>query len=206
VIDVSSVEAVVVGGSAGSFTAIKALLPALPRNLTVPMIIVLHVPGDRPSAMPEILGRNSHVPIKEAEDKETLQAGTVYLAPPGYHVLVEADRSIALSADEPVHFSRPSIDVLFEAAAGVFGERLLAVILTGASADGAAGLKVVAANGGTTVVQRPEDAEQAVMPRAALDAVTPSAVLPLEEIAAVFATLPGGVVGPITASRADGHV
>jgi two-component system chemotaxis response regulator CheB len=127
------------------------------------------------------------------------------MAPPGYHVLIESDRSIALSTDEPVHYSRPSIDVLFESAAEVFGKRLLGVIVSGASADGAAGLKAIAEHGGTTIVQRPAEAEQAVMPRAAIETVTPSAVLPLEHIVALFTRLPGAA-GAIGRASTGGHV
>jgi two-component system, chemotaxis family, protein-glutamate methylesterase/glutaminase len=185
-IDISGIEAIVVGGSAGAFTALKRLVPALPPALAVPVLVVVHVPPDRPSAIPRILEQTSHVPLKEAADKEPLAPGTVYFAPPGYHLLVEADRTLALSTDEPVHHSRPSIDVLFESAADVFGRGLLGVILTGASSDGAAGMAAIARCGGSTIVQRPETAEQALMPQAALGAVTPTAVLDLDDIALVF--------------------
>ena len=205
-IDVSNIDAVVIGGSAGAFAGLKTLLPSLPESLAVPILVVLHVPGDRPSAIPEVLATRTVRPLKEAEDKERLEPGTVYFAPPGYHVLVDAEQSIALSVDAPVHFSRPSIDVLFETAADAFAERLLAIILSGANVDGAAGLQAVAARGGTTIVQRPDEAEQATMPRAAVEAATPSAILSLEQIAAVFARLPGSNVASRKPSAAGEHV
>lgn len=205
-IDVSKIDAVVIGGSAGAFAGLKTLLPALPEALAVPIVVVLHVPADRPNAIPEVLATKTVRPLKEAEDKERLEPGTVYVAPPGYHVLVDAERSIALSVDAPVHFSRPSIDVLFETAADAFADRLLAIILSGANADGAAGLQAVAARGGTTIVQQPEEAEQATMPRAAVEAATPSAILSLEQMAAVFARLPGSIVVARTRSAAGDHV
>ena len=197
-IGISNIEAIVVGGSAGAFAALKVLLPALPRALTVPVMVVVHVPAGRPSAIPEIFNRAGHVPVKEAEDKEPLAPGTVYFAPPGYHLLVEADRTLALSTDEPVHHSRPSIDVLFESAADVFGRGLLGVVLSGANRDGAAGMQAIARREGTTLVQRPDTAEQSLMPQATLDAMTPTAVLELDAIAGIFSAFdpehhaPGG--------------
>jgi two-component system chemotaxis response regulator CheB len=185
-IAIAGIEAIVIGGSAGAFAALKLLLPALPPALTVPVMVVVHVPADRPSAIPEIFNRGTDVAVREAEDKEPLTAGTVYFAPSGYHLLVEADRTLALSTDAPVHHSRPSIDVLFESAADVFGRGLLGVILSGANSDGAAGMQAIARSGGTTIVQRPDTAEQATMPQAALDAVVPTAVLDLDGIARVF--------------------
>lgn len=185
-IAIAGIQAIVIGGSAGAFAALKLLLPALPPALTVPVMVVVHVPAGRPSAIPEIFNRGTDVAVREAEDKEPLAAGTVYFAPPGYHLLVEADRTLALSTDAPVHHSRPSIDVLFESAADVFGGGLLGVILSGANSDGAAGLQAIARCGGTTIVQRPDTAEQPAMPQAALDAVAPTAALSVEEIARVF--------------------
>jgi two-component system chemotaxis response regulator CheB len=186
--DVSAVEAVVIGGSAGAFSALKILLPGLPATLRVPLIVVVHLPPGRPSAIAEVFS-HEQLRVKEADDKEPLEPGTIYFAPPGYHLLVEADRSLALAADEPVHFSRPSIDVLFESAADVFGERLLAIVLSGASEDGADGLDAVRRRGGLTIVQDPATAEQAAMPKAAIAAGEPTAIVPVEEIAGLLAGL-----------------
>ncbi len=140
------IDGVVIGASAGGVEALEVLLPALPATLRPSVFIVLHLPRERPSLLVEIFARRCARPVREADDKEPVEPGTVYFAPPDYHMLLEKNRQIALSADEPVHFSRPSIDVLFESAAEVYGERLLGVILTGANRDGAAGpLMVVSA-------------------------------------------------------------
>lgn len=182
-------EALVMGGSAGAFAALKQLIPALPPGLALPVIVVVHLPAAKPSALAEIFCRETGLPVKEAEDKERLAPGTVYFAPPDYHLLVESDRCLALSADAPVHFSRPAIDVLFESAADVFRDRLLGVILSGASRDGAAGLRAIQSRGGITVVQAPESAEAAVMPAAAIAACTDSLVMSIDGIAALFRAL-----------------
>jgi two-component system chemotaxis response regulator CheB len=191
-VDVGRIEAVVIGGSAGAFNALRVLLPALPGGLALPVMVVIHLPPDRPSAIADIFRRTGAVGVKEADDKEALAPGTVYFAPPGYHLLVEADRSLALSADEAVHHSRPSIDVLFESAADAFGDRLLGVVLSGANEDGAAGLKAVVDGGGQAIVQAPETAEHPVMPAAAVRATTPDAVLPVDAIAEIFSRLSRG--------------
>jgi len=186
--DLSAVEAVVIGGSAGAFGALKLLLPGLPGTLRVPVIVVVHLPPDRPSAIADVFS-HERLRVKEADDKEPLEPGAVYFAPPGYHLLVEADRSLALAADEPVFFSRPSIDVLFESAADVFGDRLLAIILSGANEDGAAGLDAVRRSGGLTIVQDPATAEHPAMPTAAIAAGEPAAILPVEEMVRLLADL-----------------
>ncbi|HEX3904433.1 MAG TPA: chemotaxis protein CheB [Polyangia bacterium] len=185
------VEAVVIGGSAGALDALRVLLPALPGGCAVPVVIVLHMSGTRPSQLPEVLARRTVLPVEEAADKARALPGVVYVAPPNYHLLVERDRSFALSADEPIHFSRPAIDVLFESAADAYGEGLVGIILTGANEDGARGLAAVQQAGGLAVVQSPEEAQVAVMPRAAIAATGTDAVLPLAEIASLLGRLVG---------------
>jgi two-component system, chemotaxis family, protein-glutamate methylesterase/glutaminase len=177
------IDAVVIGASAGGVEALAVLLPALPAAFRPALVIVLHLPRERPSLLVEIFGRRCALPVREAEDKEPIEPGTVYFAPPDYHVLVENCRQIALSADEPVHYSRPSIDVLFESAADVYGERLLGIILTGGNADGAAGLHAVHQAGGITIVQQPDTAKVPLMAVSALQRGPADFVLPLEEIA-----------------------
>src|SRR5262249_12340639 len=137
----------------------------------------------------EIFAPKCALPVREAEDKEPVRAGTVYFAPPDYHLLVETGPHLALSADEPVHYSRPSIDVLFESAADVFGERLLGIILTGASDDGAAGLEAVHRAGGLTVVQEPHSAYASLMTESALKRGPVDFVLSLEQIAELLRTV-----------------
>jgi two-component system chemotaxis response regulator CheB len=183
------VTAVAIGTSAGGVDALLAVLPALPSGLRPPVFVVLHLPPDRPSRIVDILGPKCAVPVVEAEDKAPARPGTVHLAPPDYHLLIEDGDCLALSADAPVLFSRPSIDVLFESAADVYGAGLLGIILTGSSADGAAGLQAVHRAGGTTVVQDPRDARVPLMAEAALRLTTVDLVLPLDGIAALLQTL-----------------
>jgi two-component system, chemotaxis family, protein-glutamate methylesterase/glutaminase len=176
------IEAVVIGASAGGVEALNELLPALPATFRPALLIVLHLPRDRPSLLVEIYEKRCALPIREADDKEPVEPGTVYFAPPDYHMLVEKSRQIALSTDEPVHFSRPSVDVLFESAADVYGERLLGIILTGANQDGAAGLHAIHRAGGVTVVQQPDSAKVPLMVVSALQHNPADFILSLPEI------------------------
>jgi two-component system, chemotaxis family, protein-glutamate methylesterase/glutaminase len=183
------IEGVVIGASAGGVEALTVLLPALPASLRPAVFVVLPLPRERPSLLVEIFRRRCAVPVREADDKEPVEPGTVYFAPPDYHMLLEKDARIALSADEPVHYSRPSIDVLFESAAEAYGPRLLGIILTGANEDGAAGLHAIHAAGGVTVVQQPDSAKVAVMVVSALRRGPVDFVLPLPEIATLLGSL-----------------
>jgi two-component system chemotaxis response regulator CheB len=130
--------------------------------------------------------------VVEAEDKQAIEAGTVYVAPPGYHLLVEKDRSLSLSNEEEVHYSRPSIDVLFESAADAYGDKLVGIVLTGANDDGAAGLRAVVEAGGTAIVQQPALAYSPVMPQAALRACPAAQVMSLDMIATWLTSLANG--------------
>jgi len=178
------VEAVVIGVSAGGIKALGVILPALPADYPAPILVVIHLPPSRKSIIAELFQDKCLLAVREAEDKEVLAPGVVYFAPPDYHLLVETDRSLSLSSEEPVMFSRPSIDVLFETAAEAYGEGLVGIILTGANPDGAQGLKAIAAAGGRTVVQTPAHAYAPAMPEAALQSCPEAAVMDLEEIAA----------------------
>ncbi|MEO8921813.1 MAG: chemotaxis protein CheB [Caldimonas sp.] len=183
------VDAIVIGASAGGVEALSVLLPALPRGTVAPIFIVLHLPRDRPSLLVDIFQAKCALPVREADDKEPVEAGTVYFAPPDYHLLLDAGPMLALSADAPVHYSRPSIDVLFESAAVVYGERLLGMVLTGANEDGTAGCEAVRRAGGLTLVQHPDSAQSSTMPASALRRVETSSVLSLEAIAELLGTL-----------------
>jgi two-component system chemotaxis response regulator CheB len=183
------IDCVVIGASAGGVEALAVLLPALPATFRPSLLIVLHLPRDRPSLLVDIFAKRCARPVREADDKEPLEPGTVYFAPPDYHMLVEKDRQIALSADAPVHFSRPSIDVLFESAADVYGERLLGIILTGGNEDGAAGLYAIHQAGGVTVVQQPDSAKVPLMVVSALQRGPADFVLALPEIAQLLGAL-----------------
>ncbi len=152
----------------------------------------MHIPRERPSLLPEVFGARCVLPVKEAEDKEPVQPGTVYFAPPDYHMLIDRGPALALSGDEPVHFSRPSIDVLFDSAADIYGERLMGVVLTGANQDGAEGLAAVGRAGGRTVVQEPGTAAVAYLPEAALREGPVDAVLGIDQLQGLFAGWPKG--------------
>lgn len=174
--------AVVVGVSMGGVEALRFLLGGLPEDFPLPLLIVHHVGSDSESALARMLDSCCAIRVKEAEEEETIKSGTAYLAPPNYHLLVERGRTLSLSVDIPVNFARPSIDVLFESAADVFGPALIGIILTGAGSDGANGLKRIKDKGGVAIVQNPADAEADSMPRSALAAVEVDHVLPLKDI------------------------
>lgn len=176
-------NAIVIGASAGALDALSAILPELPKGFATPVMIVVHVPPGRRSMLAELFQERCALSVKEAEDKEPVAGGTIYFAPPNYHLLVEKAGTLALSSDEPVLFSRPAIDVLFESAADAYGPALTGVILTGANQDGAAGLASVAAQGGTALVQAPHSAVASAMPDAAINACPAAEILPLDGIA-----------------------
>ena len=132
-------EAIVIGASAGALEALSVILPALPATFDLPIFVVVHVPPDKKSILAELFDAKCKVKVREAEDKEPIAGGTVYFATADYHLLVEADKTLSLSNDEPVLYSRPSIDVLFESAADAYGPGLIALMLTGANQDGAQG-------------------------------------------------------------------
>jgi two-component system, chemotaxis family, protein-glutamate methylesterase/glutaminase len=176
-------EAIVIGASAGALEALSSILPFLPVDYGLPVIIVVHVPPDKKSIMAELFQAKCGIEVHEAEDKEPIRGGTVYFAPPDYHLLVETDKSLSLSNDEPVLYSRPSLDVLFESAADAYGPGLIAVVLTGANQDGAKGLRAVAEAGGTAIVQSPEGAYAAAMPEAAIAEGPSARIMSLKEIA-----------------------
>jgi two-component system chemotaxis response regulator CheB len=188
------VDAVVIGASAGGIEALTVLLPALLPGQRPPVFIVLHLPREKPSVLAEIFTRKCALPVREAEDKEAVAPGTVYFAPNNYHLLIDIGPQLALSADEPVHHSRPSIDVLFESAVEVYNGRLLGIILSGANEDGAAGLAAVHDAGGVTVVQSPQTARAPQMVLSALKLRPADWVLPLDEIANMLHTLDAGTV------------
>ena len=177
-------EAVVIGASAGALDVLSNLLPGLPADYRLPILIVVHMPPDKTSLFAQLLRARCAIRVREAEDKEPIEPGVAYFAPPDYHLLVEQDKRLSLSDDEPVLFSRPSIDVLFESAADAYGDGLIGVVLTGANSDGANGLKAVVDAGGVAVVQNPGSAYAVAMPEAAIAACPNARVLPVNEIAA----------------------
>lgn len=182
----TSDSAVVIGASVGAIEALTTILPALPEDYPLPVLVVVHVAADSRNLLADLFASRCRIPVKEAEDKETIRGGTIYFAPAGYHLLVEPDLTLSLSSDEPVLFSRPAIDVLFESAADAYGDSLTGVILTGANSDGANGLHAVCQAGGTALVQHPHTAVGAAMPQAALASCPLALPLSLEEIAATL--------------------
>lgn len=185
---VKPVDAIVIGASAGGVEALGALFSSLPHPLSVPVLVVLHVPPHG-SIILDAFGKNNLSSIKEAEDKDLLEPGIIYFAPPGYHLLIEKDRTLSFTVEEPVQFSRPSIDVLFESAAAVFGNHLAGILLTGSNEDGAQGLLAIHKQGGLTIVQEPKDAPYKAMPKAALKLFKPDMTLRVDEMGNVLAGL-----------------
>ncbi len=186
---IRGIEAIVVGASAGGVEALLSIFGELPADFGLPIVAVLHLPDERRSQLADVFARRLRIPVKEARDKELIEAGTLYFAGPGYHLSVEQDRSLSLSQEDRVHHSRPAIDYLFSSAADAYGTGLLAILLTGANQDGARGLAHVKQSGGTTVVQDPTEARIAVMPLAALALHTPDHILTLGRIGSLLASL-----------------
>ncbi|NEI73195.1 chemotaxis protein CheB [Rhizobium lusitanum] len=176
-------EAIVIGASAGAIEALSVILPALPRDFRMPILVVVHIPSDKRSAIADLFRAKCQLFVDEAEDKEPISAGKIYFAPPDYHLLVEIGKTISLSSDEPVLFSRPSIDVLFESAADAFGQALIAIVLTGANHDGARGLRAVAEAGGLALVQDPSTAFASTMPEAAIQMCPSAQIMSLGTLA-----------------------
>lgn len=182
-------EAIVMGVSAGGIEALSLILPALSAPFPLPIAIVQHRDERGDGYLSQHLNSLSQITVKEAEDKEPLASGHAYIAPAGYHMLIEPDHSLALSVDPKVNYARPSIDVLFESAADAYGDTLIGVILTGANFDGAQGLKAIKARGGLCIVQDPLTAQVETMPKAALAATLVDHVVPLPEIASLLGRL-----------------
>ncbi len=179
----ATAAAVAIGVSSGGVRALKLLLGALPADYPLPVLVVQHISPDAGNGMARLLDDHCAIRVKEADEQEEILPATVYLAPPNYHLLVERDRRVGLSADPPVSFARPSVDVLFESASEVYGAGLVGLVLTGANWDGAQGARVIKKRGGRVVVQDPNDAETPQMPAAALAAVKADHVLPLSAMA-----------------------
>ncbi len=163
-----SYRAAVVGASAGGLQVLTGLLGGLPADYSLPVLVVQHRHKDQRELLEEVLQSRCAIRIKQADEKEPLRPGVVYLAPPDYHMLVEPDFTVALSVDPPVGYSRPSIDVLFQSAADVYGPELVAVILSGANHDGAEGIMAVKQAGGLTIAQDPAESAFPVMPKSAI--------------------------------------
>lgn len=185
------IEAVVIGASAGGVQALLALLSGLPAGYRLPIVAVLHLPEGRDSLLVELFQQRLAIAVREAADKESIAPGTLYFAGPGYHLSVEMDRSFSLSCEPPVQYARPSIDVLMASAADAYGARLAGILLTGANADGAAGLARIRRHGGFTIVQDPAQAQVPALPEAAIRTLHPDLILTLDGIRRLLLTLDG---------------
>ena len=186
-------ELVVIGVSAGGLQALSTLVAGLAPDFTLPIVVVQHRSRDS-DALCDVIQECSDIPVHEITDKEPIEERNLYIAPPDYHVLVERGY-FSLSVEEPVRFSRPSIDVTFESASDAYGAGVIGVVLTGANHDGARGLRRIVDAGGTAIVQDPATAEVSVMPKGALQHVPTARVAPIEEIGAILLALQGGVAG-----------
>ncbi len=174
--------ACVVGASTGGLSAVSRVLAGLRAGFAVPVVVLLHVGSDSGGYFVEILANSCSRPVRFAEEKLSIERGTVYVGSPGYHLLVEDEETFSFSLEPPVNFSRPSIDVLFESAADLWRERLIGILLTGANTDGAMGARRIRQRGGYVIVQDPSEAEAGRMPRAAIEADAVDEVLPVDEI------------------------
>ncbi|MEO6259279.1 MAG: chemotaxis protein CheB [Thermoanaerobaculia bacterium] len=179
----ASFDLIVIGCSLGGMHALQVIFSGLPESFCVPIVVAQHRHKASNEGLPAYFRRRTELKVVDADDKQWIKPGHVYLAPADYHLLVDKGGELNLSVDEAVRFSRPSIDVLFESAADAFGSRVLGLILTGSNADGALGAVRIKSRKGTVVVQDPATAEAPAMPQAAIDAVQVDRILPLDQIA-----------------------
>ena len=175
-------KALIIGGSAGSFQVVIQILQKLPARLNIPVFLCMHRLRHVRKGFEETLAYNSSLQVREPFDKEAIRNSIIYLAPANYHMLIEEDRHISLSTENPIHHSRPSIDLGFASAADVYGNGLLAILLSGANHDGTAGIVTIKENLGTVIIQDPQDCEIATMCESALKLTTPDHLLTAREI------------------------
>ena len=184
----SPFDIVAVAASAGGLSALSRMLSGLPTEFPAAVVVIQHLDPRHRSLMAEILGRRTALPVKEAEASDRLEHGSVYIAPPNKHLLVNTDGSLSLTETELVHFVRPSADLLFESVAASYQDRAIAVVLTGTGSDGAMGVRAIKKMGGTVIAQD-ETAEFFGMPQAAIETGVVDFTLPLAEIPSALLTL-----------------
>jgi len=182
-------EIVAVASSAGGMTALMRILSQLPSDFAIPMVVVQHLDPHHRSLLATILSRHTGLTVKEAQEGDRLHGGTAYIAPPDHHLLVKPDATLTLTRSEPVHFVRPSADLLFASVAAVFGRHAIAVVLSGTGVDGATGVKAIEQHGGIVIAQDQQSSEYFGMPGAAIQTGCVDFVLPLDEIAPTLVTL-----------------
>ncbi len=175
-------EAIVIGVSSGGMTALKFIFSVLPAGFSLPIIIVQHINAHSDNEWIKLLNNKSNLTIKEADEKEKIENGNVYIAPANYHLLIESDKTFSLTIDEYVNFARPSVDVLFESAAEAYKDKLIGIVLTGSNNDGTKGIKRIKELGGMAIIQDPKTAESSIMPASAIAAIEPDYILSLEKI------------------------
>jgi two-component system chemotaxis response regulator CheB len=179
----SPIEVVVIGASTGAVQALHVLLPPLSQGLSIPIVVVVHLPAHHRSLLPQIFGPVCQAPVREPLDKEPVAGGVIWFAPSDYHLMIELERTFSFSMDAPVKYSRPAVDVLFESAARAYGAGVTGVVLSGASDDGADGAATIRTHGGCVYVQDPEQAEAKLMPSAAIRLAAPQYIGSLSGIA-----------------------
>lgn len=186
----NSYQAIVIGASAGGIEALSTILSGLPNRFYPPIVIVEHVGNNDITPLIHCLADCSNITIEEATPNEIIYPNTIYIAPSGYHLLIEENKHFSLSVDPEVNYARPSIDVLFESAADAYKNRIVAILLSGANSDGTEGLLAIKNVGGFTIAQSPETAAIATMPQSAINANAAELVLPLDKIAPYLMSLP----------------
>ena len=177
------IELIVIGGSSGSLDAILNIFTLLNIGFTLPIIIIMHRNNNIDTNLVRVLSTKTHLLVKEADEKEIIRSGIIYLAPPDYHLLIEKDKSLSLDNSEKVQYSRPSIDVTFQSAADIYKNKLLGIILSGANSDGAAGVATIKKNGGKVIIQDPITAQIPYMPQQAIARTKADKILSIHEIA-----------------------
>jgi two-component system, chemotaxis family, protein-glutamate methylesterase/glutaminase len=182
-------KAIVIGTSSGGMNALRVMFSILTQDFKTPIIIVQHIGAHSDNLWIKLLNDKCNLCLKEADEKEKIENGVVYIAPPNYHLLIEKDKTFSLTIDERVNYSRPSIDVLFESAAEVYKSSLIGVVLTGSNHDGTNGIKRIKQYGGLVIIQNPETAESSFMPASAIAAVKPDYILSLKDIAELLMKL-----------------
>jgi len=175
-------EAIVIGVSAGGMNALKFIFSVLPSGFSIPIIIVQHVSARSDNEWIKLLNDKSNLTIREADEKEKIETGNVYIAPANYHLMIENDKTFSLTIDEYVNFARPSIDVLFESAAEAYKDKLIGIVLTGSNSDGTNGIMRIMECGGLAIIQDPKTAESSTMPASAIAAIQPDYILSLKKI------------------------
>jgi two-component system, chemotaxis family, protein-glutamate methylesterase/glutaminase len=179
-------NAIVIGSSAGGLNALTTIFEKLPVNYPLPIVVVQHRAHEQEGLLEEVLQSKCKIAIKQADEKESIGQGCIYIAPPGYHLLIEKDFTFSLSADAHVNYSRPSIDILFETAAEAYKETLIGLILTGANTDGATGMLSIKNYGGFTIAQDPKEAFSSQMPKACIANGSINVILNLQGIQKFF--------------------